>query len=509
MIVQLQDFLFSKIFWAALILVAAYLYLKLFVYNHWDKVKVPNAPPNVILGNINRDFLVGKVTIGEMVKQYYDQFCKEPFFGIYVFHNPILFVNDPELIRLILVKDFNYFSDRGIHSNLETDPMSYNLFRLPGDKWRHLRTKLTPIFTSGKLKQLYPLVVEVSHELVDVFDKNLEQSDVIDVRDLIERFITDSISNVAFGFNCNSLKNPSNEFRRHGILGTDMGKYTAVLSIFGSNILDFWRLPVFKQSVNKFFIQIFKQVVQHRIEESVVRNDFISSLMTLTDCKSDVEKFSDINGEKLNMLEAAAQVFVFFIAGFETTSTTLTYCFHELARYPKVQEKLQQEIDEVAKYPGGFTYENVMNMKYLDMVFNEALRKHPPVPFVNRLCTKDYTIPGTSICLPKGMRLAISVSGLQNDPDIYPDPDVFEPERFSKENSAKRNSYYFLPFGEGPRICIAKRIAFMQGKIALITLLSRYNFSLCKDTPMPLPYSNRTFLQVTDYKLNLKVTQRQ
>lgn len=70
------------------------------------------------------------------------------------------------------------------------------------------------------------------------------------------------------------------------------------------------------------------------------------------------------------MLEAAAQVFVFFIAGFETTSTTLTYCLHELAKFPHVQEKLQEEIDKIANTPDGFNYENVMNMKYLDMVFN-------------------------------------------------------------------------------------------------------------------------------------------
>lgn len=70
------------------------------------------------------------------------------------------------------------------------------------------------------------------------------------------------------------------------------------------------------------------------------------------------------------MLEAAAQVFVFFIAGFETTSTTLTYCLHELARHPEVQETLQEEIDQIMDTPEGFNYENVMNMKYLDMVFN-------------------------------------------------------------------------------------------------------------------------------------------
>ena len=96
------------------------------------------------------------------------------------------------------------------------------------------------------------------------------------------RFITDSISTVAFGFNCNSLKDPETQFRKFGILGTDIGKYTAVLSIFGSNILDFLRLRVFKEEVNSFFIKTFEDVVKYRVKEKVVRNDFINMLMSLT-----------------------------------------------------------------------------------------------------------------------------------------------------------------------------------------------------------------------------------
>lgn len=76
------------------------------------------------------------------------------------------------------------------------------------------------------------------------------------------------------------------------------------------------------------------------------------------------------------MLEAAAQVFVFFIAGFETTSSTLTYCLHELVKHPDVQEKLQEEIDIIANTVEGFNYENVMNMKYLDMVFSGKSTPH-------------------------------------------------------------------------------------------------------------------------------------
>ena len=123
------------------------------------------------------------------MREHYDKFRKHRFFGIYIFHNPILVINDPELIRLILIKDFQHFADRGIHSNLKVDPMSFNLFRLPGERWKHLRTKLTPIFTSGKLKQLYPLLLEVSDELVDICNKSLENDDIMDVKDLVERYL--------------------------------------------------------------------------------------------------------------------------------------------------------------------------------------------------------------------------------------------------------------------------------------------------------------------------------
>ncbi|XP_058788784.1 probable cytochrome P450 6a14 [Phymastichus coffea] len=507
-ILNVTEIMFSKFLWIIIAFVIIfYFYLKYIIFSYWNKTKVPHVPPALIFGNINSDFLMNRVTIGDMVKDYYNQFRKEKYFGMYIFHNPILVINDPELIRLILVKDFQYFADRGIHSNVDYDPMSFNLFRLPGEKWRHLRTKLSPIFTSGKLKQLYPLLLDVSNELIDVCEEDLKFSDIVDAKDIVERFITDCISTVAFGFNCNSLKNPNNEFRNYGKLGTDMGKYSAVISIFGSNIVDFFRLPIFKSKVDEFFIKIFRDVVTHRIEEKVVRNDFINMLMDITDCENTSDKNS-INGDKLNMVEAAAQVFVFFIAGFETTSTTLTYCLHELAKFPEIQTKLQKEIDEAANSPSGFNYENIMSMKYLDMVFSETLRKHPPVPFINRLCTKDYQIPNSNIIVPKGMRLAISVSGLQNDPDIFPDPERFDPLRFSKENCTDRSSYYFLPFGEGPRICIAKRIAFMQGKLGLAVLLHKFNFSICEDTPIPLQYSNRTFLLVTDDKLYLRVTRR-
>ena len=87
---------------------------------------------------------------------------------------------------------------------------------------------------------------------------------------------------------------------------------------------------------------------------------------------------------------------------------------------------------------------------------SETLRKHPPVPMLNRECSRPYKIPGTDIVLEKGTRVLIPVTPLHYDPRYYPEPEMFDPERFCEEEKQKRHHYVYLPFGEGPRICIGK-----------------------------------------------------
>lgn len=86
--------------------------------------------------------------------------------------------------------------------------------------------------------------------------------------------------------------------------------------------------------------------------------------------------------------------------------------------------------------------------------FPETLRKHPPVPGTPRVCNKEYKVEGTNMILKPGMMIHIPFQGIQRDPEFFPDPEKFDPERFSEENKAKRPQLSFLAFGEGPRICI-------------------------------------------------------
>jgi cytochrome P450 family 6 len=153
---------------------------------------------------------------------------------------------------------------------------------------------------------------------------------------------------------------------------------------------------------------------------------------------------------------------------------------------------------------GGLSYDALKDMKYLHMVINETFRKHPPVPILNRVCTKKYTIPGSDITMNVGEKLLIPTYAFHYDPKYYPNPEVFDPERFTEENIASRVRGTFLPFGDGPRICIGMRFALMETKIVLAEILTKFKVIPCKDTQTTIKIKPRTILLTPLEPIRLK-----
>lgn len=122
-----------------------------------------------------------------MFKENYAKFGHHPFHGFYVFHQPVISINDPDLIQMILVKEFSKFSNRGWFLDEKVDSMCSNLFMQSDEKWKRLRSYLTPMFTSNKLRQIYPLIQEISNEMVETCGEMLNKSDEIEVRDILVR----------------------------------------------------------------------------------------------------------------------------------------------------------------------------------------------------------------------------------------------------------------------------------------------------------------------------------
>lgn len=113
----------------------------------------------------------------------------------------------------------------------------------------------------------------------------------------------------------------------------------------------------------------------------------------------------------------------------------------------------------------------------------ETFRKYPAVENLQRIAEQDYKVPGTKHVIEKGTSVVIPVYGLHHDPDIYPNPEQFIPERFTEENIKKRHQFTFLPFGEGPRVCIGVRFGQMQTRLGIVTILKNYKLSRARNTP--------------------------
>jgi hypothetical protein len=122
-------------------------------------------------------------------------------------------------------------------------------------------------------------------------------------------------------------------------------------------------------------------------------------------------------------------------------------------------------------------FDDLISLMLIDL-YIETLRKYPPVPGLNRICTKDYKVPGSNIMIKKDTKVWIPVLGLQRDPEFYPDPEKFDPERFSEENKNERHPYTFIPFGEGPRVCIGTYILLYseRQKYGINSLKIKQNF---------------------------------
>lgn len=407
---------------------------------------------------------------------------KLPVGGSILFVVQSAIVVDPELIKAILVRDFSSFHDRGIYNNPEVDPISGHLFALEGQAWRQLRMKLSPTFTSGKMKMMFETILGVAHELASYLNEKIGSGGSAEVimKDILYGFTIDVIGSCAFGLECNSLRAEKCQVREIGMQVFQQSKLQVLKMMFMiifKGIATTFKMRSIPKAVENFFIDLVHKTVEQREKHNILRNDFMNLLIQL--------KNSEDPNARITMDEMAAQSFVFFLAGSETSSTAMVNCMYELAMNQDIQDKLRTEIIRVCG-KGKLTYEMVNSVEYLNMVIDETLRKHPSVDFLMRTANNAYPVPDSDLVIPKGTLLIIPTYALQHDPDYFPDPDRFDPERFNETNRAKRHPFVYLPFGEGPRNCIGMRFGLMQIRVGLIAMLREFRVRPSSNTPVPL-----------------------
>ncbi|XP_018561888.1 cytochrome P450 9e2-like [Anoplophora glabripennis] len=506
---------------ATIIVVAFFYYYINKKLNYFKDRGITQGKPMFLFGH-TLGAIIHTQTWTDVVQSIYDQSPGTRYTGMYNFYYPLLVIKDPELLKQVAIKDFDHFTDHITFMPTDGDPLfSKSLFALQGREWREMRTLLSPCFTSSKMKFMFNLIIEISENFAQYFLKKDEDVIEVEMKNALSRFSSDVIATTACGIQVDSLENPNNQFYLMGQKSIDFGGIWKNIKFFlymlVPPIKNIMKIQLFTDDVSTFFRGLIDEAIKVREEKGIVRPDMIHILLETRKGTQKEEETNDVDtgfataqesprslekgkvNKVLTNEEITAQALIFFIAGFDSVSSVMCFTTYELTVNQDVQERLREEVYSTWKAcKGKLTYDALLQMKYLDMVISETLRKYPINLVIERVCTKPYTIepvlPGEiPVDLKVNDAIWLPVYAIHHDPNYYPNPDRFDPDRFSDENKGDIKPYTYLPFGLGPRNCIGSRFALLMIKAVIFHTLLHFELVPIEKTVIPLKISKKSF----------------
>uniref|UniRef100_A0A671M1V6 Thromboxane-A synthase n=1 Tax=Sinocyclocheilus anshuiensis TaxID=1608454 RepID=A0A671M1V6_9TELE len=507
-------------------------------YSVLERCGIKHPKPSPFFGNLMM-FRDGFFKAQSDLIKKYGRIC-----GYYIGRRPIVIIADPDMLRQVMVKEFNKFPNR-MTVRGTTKPMSDSLVMLKGEQWKRVRSILTPTFSAAKMKEMVPLINTATETLLRNLKSHAESGNSFNIHKCFGCFTMDVIASVAFGTQVDSQNNPDDPFVHHA------SKFFA-FTFFKPLMIFFMAFPFLLQplagllpnksrdEMNSFFIQCIQKMIKQRddLPPEQRRRDFLQLMLDVRASSKylSLEHFDVVNdadeqacteqgmdngqengpgnestkrAQQKRMMtedEIVGQSFIFLLAGYETSSNTLAFACYLLALHPEFQKKLQEEVDEFFSRHETADYSNVQELKYLEMVICETLRLYPPAFRVARDVDQDTVVNGQ--LLPKGSSLEIPAGYLHYNPEHWTEPEKFIPERFTPEAKASRHPFVYLPFGAGPRSCVGMRLAQLEIKMALLHIFRRFDMMACEDTEVPLELKSQTTLGPKNGIL-VKITKRE
>ncbi|XP_014363276.2 cytochrome P450 6B1 [Papilio machaon] len=475
-------------------LIAALYYYFTRTFDYWKKRNVVGPKPLPFFGNLKDSFL-RKTPLIVLYKKIYDAYPQEKVVGIYRMTTPTILLRDLDIIKHILIKDFDQFIDRGVE--FSDKGLGSNLFHADGDRWRILRGRFTPVFTSGKLKSMFYLITERANKFIRYTDEITQQQPEQSLHHLFQKYTMSVIGACVFGVELDDKMRKTLDKVDKMMFSAN---YSTELDMMFPGILKKFNGSIMPGYVSTFFEKLVELVIKQRGGKPSNRKDFMDLILELRQQKT-IEGRKRFDNEKQTSLELtdsiiAAQAFAFYGAGYESSASTMAFMLYEIAKNPDVQDKVIKEIDEVLERNNGeVTFECLSELKYLQQVFDETLRLYPLADLIQRVTRSEYKVPGTDITLEKGCPVIMSGWGIHKDPQYFPDPERFDPDRFSPENVKNLHPCAYLPFGAGPRNCIGMRFAKIQSQVGIATFLSKFRVEPSKKTATKFTYDPmRVFL---------------
>jgi cytochrome P450 len=398
----------------------------------------------------------------------------------------VLTANSPATAHEILVEKARFFEKSPGIRLLLYYLAGEGLFTSEGDLWRRQRRLMAPLFHPGAIAQYtecmhdvavraastwsHGSTVDLAHEMtritMGIVGKALFDSDTFDDTDALGAALTTCLQWVNAQSSSPQLVT---QVALIEMLERAEGHLPSVLKEVHKKTLNALVEPRFLPGARSEDLQRAVRVLDENIQKMIderrtqgmVRNDLLTRLLTARDEENaGVATMSD--------KQVRDEANTLFVAGHETTATALAWVFYLLGRNAAVREAVQREADALPTGPISFTTAS-KELPIATRVFKEAMRLYPPVIIYARRSLADTEIRGYS--LPKGTILFVSPYPIHHAPDVYPDPDTFDPDRFLPEREAARPKSAYIPFGAGPRVCIGMHFAMLEGPIVLATLL--------------------------------------
>ncbi|XP_049516541.1 cytochrome P450 3A24 [Dermacentor silvarum] len=420
--------------------------------------------------------------------------------GIYGGDVPLLLVSDLDAIKDCLVKRAHEFRDR-VPLIVNVEPLKSSLLGIKGAEWKMVRSVLNPTFSTAKMRMISRIIDDCTNTTVEILDQQLASSARdVDVSVMAQGLTMDCIAKSVLGWKCEYQRNPQDPFLtslRETLIGAD----NPIVSVAVAFPPVRWLIKLVYPYVNygRFFSLVTdsvrevikaRRLLEYKNREENARAVDMLQLMLDAQYKSHTENVESCsNRPSMTDDHVVSNCFVTLGGGFETTSLTLALLLDELARNPDEQQKLYAEVSSA--FQGDVTsealYDKLQGLKRLEMVINEGLRKYPPLVFFTaRMCYQDTELAGKVV--PAGTRLIVPTWSIHRNPELWPDPERFDPERFSEGLEKDRHPASYIPFGMGPRECIGKKFAMLELKMALCKLVRRYEFSLSSQSVATLEF---------------------
>ncbi len=362
--------------------------------------------------------------------------------------DPAYLINHPDYIRHVLLDNNRNYS-KATYSNMMFDKIvGEGLLTSEGETWRKQRRMMQPAFHHSRIEQLDVMITDATTAMLDQWQRCYQAGEAVDLpREMAALTLT---------------------VTTRALFGVDLGEDVREVGEIVNRTANYWEKPN-----NPHLIQsaaevnaVVDRIIRQRKQDFKDAGDLLSSLIMARD---------EHTGAAMGDDQLRSQIMTLMLAGYETTASALTWTWYLLSKHPRAMEHVRREARELLQGRAP-RYSDMEQLPYIRMVLNESLRLYPPAWTLGRRALGEDLIGGYTV--PANTVIAICTYTLHRHPAFWNDPEAFDPERFSVENSAGRHKFAYVPFGAGPRQCIGNNFGLMEAGLIIACMAQRFELHL-------------------------------